>query len=252
MEHGFSFNACKTKCVVFGNCQLHPQPSWCLANNKLSICDNLDYLGATLSSLDHKNSRLAACRGRYFTLQNAGMHRDSAQPSIVSYIWKTAIQPALIYASECMPLSKTHLLDMDRLQAKLVKNSLGFSKFLRSSALLNALNIKTVSKLFHVNSLKLLSKMFNNSARSRRFYSHVCKSNILSRQNDLYSRCYLFCRSQSISVYNCVVSSQYMNSIKKSVLRRPTDDGVTDSVAMLLRTFSAQDKEMIKLLLSPF
>ena len=199
--------------------------------------------------------RLAACRGRYFSLQNAGLHRGGVKPAVMSYIWRTAVQPALTYAGECLPLRKTHLLEMDMLQSKLVKNSLGFSKYLKSSALLNALNVNTITKLVHVNSMNLLCKMLNNSSRSQLFYVHACQvnhNNDKIRENNLYSRCELFCRSQCFSLTRCIVSRHYMSQVKKSVLRKPVNDGVMDSVSSLLKHFTNEDQNMIKLLLSPF
>ena len=129
----------------------------------------------------------------------------------------------MTYAGECIPLRKTHLLEMDMLQSKLVKNSLGFSKYLKSSALLNALNVNTITKLVHVNSMKLLCKMLNNSSRSQLFYVHACQvnhNNDKIRENNLYSRCELFCRSQCFSLTRCIVSRHYMSLVKKSVLRK--------------------------------
>jgi hypothetical protein len=253
-ENGLSFNANKTKCVTYGKCHLDPQPSWNLSGNILPVCDSLDYLGATLSSngtSGHKDKRIAACRGSYFALQKAGLQRCGVKPSIVAYLWNTAIQPALMYANESMALRSTQVLEMDKLQAKLIKNSLGFSKYIRSTALLNAMNVKRIVKLVPINSLKLFHSILNGSSRSRDLYLHMSRT-AGTKDNNLFTRCSKFCSSHDISLLNITVSSQSCKSFCKSFLRQPSNDGLTDSVSILLRNFTSHDHDLVRLLLSPF
>ena len=253
-ENGLSFNASKTKCVIYGKCYLDPKPTWNLSGNILNQCDSLDYLGATLSSngtSDHKDRCITSCRSRYFALQNAGLHRHGVRPSIAAYLWNTAIQPALMYANESMALRSSHVLHMDMLQAKLVKNSLGFSKYLRSTALLNALDIKKLNKLIPINSLKLFNSIMQGTSRSRHFYNHVIK-NCGAKDNNLFARCQKFCSSHNVSLLNLTINVQSCKSFCKSFISQPINDGFTDSVSMLLRNFTPHDQDLIKLLLSPF
>ncbi len=48
------------------------------------------------------------------------------------------IQPILLYATQSLPLSKSDIVEMDKLQAKLIKSALGFTKYYRTTPLLNA------------------------------------------------------------------------------------------------------------------
>lgn len=252
-QNGLGFNANKTKCAIFGKCHLSPQPKWFLDRSPLKLCDDLDYLGATLSTncaTAHKNNRLAACRGRYFTLQSAGMHRGGVKPSILAYLWKSAIQPALTYANETVALRTSQLIEMDKLQAKLIKNSLGFSKYLRSTALLKAMQIKHVSRTIPVNSMKLLRTMFTSQTRSRQFYLHACK-NYCVKDNNLYIRCRKFSESQNISLTNVILSQLCFKNFQRKCLH-DCNDGLSDSISMLLRSFTTEDQRFIKMLLSPF
>ena len=68
-----------------------------------------------------KEEEEAACRGKYFTLQSAGMHRDGVQPAVAAYVWRAAVQPALLYAAECVPLRTVHLTEMDKLHVIYVR-----------------------------------------------------------------------------------------------------------------------------------
>ncbi len=50
-----------------------------------------------------------------------GMCANRVSPDVVSHLWKAMIQPNLLYATQSLPLSKSDIVEMDKLQAKLIK-----------------------------------------------------------------------------------------------------------------------------------
>ena len=54
------------------------------------------------------------------------------------YLW-AAVRPVLTYGSHCIYLRVSAIEKMQKLQAKLVKQSLGLHKYCRNSAMLDAL-----------------------------------------------------------------------------------------------------------------
>ena len=92
---------------------------------------------------------------------------------IISYVWRTALQPILTYAVQCVGISKTKLKEMDRIQARLLKSSLGISKYCRNTSLLQAMKVQPVSTLSDIYTLDLLSSHMKNNANGRTFYSYL-------------------------------------------------------------------------------
>ncbi len=49
------------------------------------------------------------------------MCANGVRPEVVSHLWKAMIQPILLYATQSLTLSKSDIVEMDKLQAKLIK-----------------------------------------------------------------------------------------------------------------------------------
>ena len=120
-------------------------------NQALKISEEIEYLGATLSNNanSHVLKRVQKCRQAFYVPQGAGMCKDGVEPRIISYLWKTALQPILFYANECSDFSSRNVNDINKIQSKFVKASLGLSKFLCSTPLLTALSIPNANGQFH-------------------------------------------------------------------------------------------------------
>ena len=121
-------NASKTSCVIFGKCYFE-QPKWFLNGTELKCDNEMKYLGAILSKKyhTHQQERLKASRKAFYGLQGSGMCANGVRPEVVSHLWKAMIQPILLYATQSLPLSKTDIVEMDKLQAKLIKSALGLN-----------------------------------------------------------------------------------------------------------------------------
>ncbi len=69
------------------------------------------------------------------------------------------IQPILLYGTRSLPLSKSDIVEMDKLQAKLIKSVLGFTKYYRTTSLLNAMNVNKIANLRNIYTVDLLKSM---------------------------------------------------------------------------------------------
>jgi len=250
--HGLSFNAAKSSCVVFGKHHFVSEPRWTLNGASVDNKDEVEYLGAILSNTSkrHCDNRVSRCRRAFYSLQSAGMCEHGVEPRVKSYLWKTALQPILSYGNDCINLNRTDLLMMEKVQAKLVKASLGLSKYMRTTPLLHALNIKFLNNLNTAGSLRLFKSIMLNNSRSASFYCHL-----LRRRPDchtLMSRVLTTCTANHLSISCLLTNDTYCNrSIRK--LKAPlVNDGLVDSCRMLLVNYSAADKELLKLLLTPY
>ena len=254
-NHGLRFNSDKTFCITFGKQYLVPSPKWFLQNDHLRSTDSIEYLGAALSNSTacHKNKRIKSCRNGFYKLQCAGLHRNGVKPNIVSYLWKAALQPILVYANECQPLRLHEILEMDKLQSKLVKCSLGLSKFLRSTPLMNAMNIHSILRINEHNSMKLLKSILCGSSSCKDFYFYIWRSQCRNNNyNTLFDRNIKYCDKYDISLVKYLLDDAYAKRCCKIFKPVIINNGLVDSLRHLLKDFSENDQCLTKLLLSPF
>ena len=147
------------------------------------------------------DSRIAACRRAYYMLQPVGLHPRGLAPETISYVWRTALQPILTYAVQCVGISKTKLKEMDRIQARLLKSSLSISKYCRNTSLLQAMKVQPVSTLSDIYTLDLLSSHMKNNANGRTFYSYLLShtSGQFSSHDNLVNRCMSICHDNLVN-----------------------------------------------------
>ncbi len=86
----------------------------------------MKYLGTILSKIyyTHQQETLKASHKAFYALQGSGMCANGVRPEVVSHLWKALIQPILLHATQSLPLSKSNIVEMDKLQAKLIKSVL--------------------------------------------------------------------------------------------------------------------------------
>ncbi len=120
-ENGLAFNASKTSGVIFGKCYFE-QPKWFLNGTELKCDNKMKYFGAILSKIyhTHQQERLKASHKAFYGLQVSSKCANGVRPEVVSHLWKAMIQPILLYATQSLPLSKSDIVEMDKLQAKLI------------------------------------------------------------------------------------------------------------------------------------
>ncbi len=108
--------------MIFGKCYFE-QPKWFLNGTELKCDNEMKYLGAILSKKYHtpQQERLKASRKAFYGLQGSVMCANGVRPEVVLHLWKAMIQPILLYATQSFPLSKSDIVEIDKLQAKLKK-----------------------------------------------------------------------------------------------------------------------------------
>ena len=79
---GLKFNSSKTSCMIFGDNPLTELPRWTLGHEQLEIKVSVSYLGAELSHKGghfHCESRVSSARKAFYSLQGAGLRKDTAK-----------------------------------------------------------------------------------------------------------------------------------------------------------------------------
>ena len=256
--HGLRFNPTKTQCIVFGKNNFINNPKWTLNNTVLEITDEIMYLGASLSknSSNHVNSRIKACRRAFYSLQSAGLCKGGLSPGAIADIWKVALQPVLLYATQSMSLRRSDRIALELTQSRLVKSSLGLSKFCKNTPLFQALDIQKISDIIDGYTLNILKSHFNNDSRSRKLYACLLKKHSIGEMvghNDLITRSNNICQHYNISMWKFVFDDKYSNLCKRKVkCLNNINDGLSDSIQYLLNNYNDGNRKMLQMLLSPF
>ena len=89
--------------------------------------------------------------------------------NMLVYLWESAIRPVLLYGSSSVHINKESMLKMEKIQAKLLKASIGVHKFCKSSSILQAFNICKIESIIDRNYLELTRSMLSSSSRARPF-----------------------------------------------------------------------------------
>ena len=134
---------------------------------KLKENDSVNYLDVSLSHAKpniHFDNRMNSRRKAYYAMQDAGFNNINSYIDTLSYIWKAAIRPVLTYCCNSMYISKKSLSNMEKVQTKLLKPSVGLQKYYKST---QALNVNKIETTVEISSLDLIRAIFCNVSRAR-------------------------------------------------------------------------------------
>ena len=112
----------------------------------------------------------SSCRRAFFSLQGAGLCKDGVSPKTAAELWRKVCNPVLTYGCETVNLTAKNRKNLDKIQAKLLKVSLGLPITARTTPLLDALKVPKASDIVDDNVLSLMKNIMNNSSRARSFY----------------------------------------------------------------------------------
>ena len=253
VQHGLRFNPLKTSCVTFGKSGFVKR-QWHLQDTPLKEASEVKHLGVILSNntRSHAESRIQAARRAFYSLQGAGLCANGCDPHTVSYIYSTAIRPVLTYGLESTYQGSTAMNEVEVLQSKFLKTSLGVKYYCKTTPLLQALNIERVSTFVDIQKLSLYKSMFLSTSRT----SKLCKfllvkalQGALSSQKNLVSSVLEICKRHGFSLVRLLCEKGYQRQCKK-VMKFNQMCGLADSVKFCL--FKSRDILTINNLLSPF
>ena len=130
--------------MIVGKCSLYQDPKWRLGDKCLCNEESLNILGPV-------TNRLTKCRQSFYGLSNAGMLYPGGTPDVQAYLYKCICQPTLTYGLECMSSTAFQIRQLESVQGRLIKQSLGLNKLLHSTVLLIALNIEKIEDIVNRN-----------------------------------------------------------------------------------------------------
>jgi len=175
---------------------------------KLKENDSVNYLDVSLSHAKpniHFDNRMNSRRKAYYAMQDAGFNNINSYIDTLSYIWKAAIRPVLTYCCNSMYISKKSLSNMEKVQTKLLKPSVGLQKYYKSTPVLRAPNANKIETTVEISSLDLIRTLFSNTSRARSFYTHLLNIHVCGKlvgHTDLITRVKTVCFKHEVSFLN--------------------------------------------------
>ena len=186
-NHGLSFNPTKTECMISGHNPFTNEPSWMIDNQSVMVVPSIKYLGTILDDSQgssHKVARLSAAQRAIYSLQGAGLKYRGVSPTTACKIYTTAIQSVLTYGCSTVFLSKSSLKELNTLQGKHIKTVLGLHHNVRSTPLMEALDIPSVSNMTDTGALNLLKACLQSNSVTILFYTALIRRQCqISREN---------------------------------------------------------------------
>jgi exonuclease III len=255
-RHGLRFNPSKSKCVIYGKNPFTVTPKWFIDNCELQLVENIEYLGTYLGNgcgNEHVNHRTSSCRKSFFSLQGAGLCNYGLNVDTALYVFKATCRSVILYGCDAIYLSNVQRNALDKLQAKLVKCLVGLGPKYRTSPLLNALKIHSISKVIDVNNISLLHNIMKTNSAARKFNLIMLKKNC-SCPRLLVNRVQKLSNDQTFNLINIITSRPHGNQVKSNMLKNIKDgeNGMIDTIRLLLKKKSDINISLLRLMLKAF
>ena len=103
----------------------------------------------------------------FYSLNGIGCRAGGLAPATTTFIYRTYCQPIVTYGMEMLHISKSSLKRYDSQQSTLIKNAVGFSKYLHSSTLLRALDVNTIVHTYYRMKFIFMRQLMGNHFTTR-------------------------------------------------------------------------------------
>ena len=172
---------------------------------------------------------------------------------LLHHVWSAACQSVLAYGCESLYLSKQNRTNLNKLQANHIKCIIGIGNYYRTSPLLQALNMNTMSDMIDFHTVALFKSIMSADSAAKTLIQIMMKQKP-SCKKLLFNRAKEICSAKSVNVLQVVLNSDSFYKLKNKILYKvkPSENGVIDSLRALFSGNYRDQKPLIKLLLKAF
>ena len=207
---------------------------------QIDLQQNMIYLGLPLGNdqfiKEFFDKQMNKCEKSFYSLYGLGCKPYCLNPKITTFIYKQFSQSIFRHGIDMLSISATHLKQLDIRQNILVKQSIGLSRFCKTSPLNQALSLDSISTIY------LKHKMFF----LRQIKEVKLTNEVFSYLSDFYSRITSHVHSfnnQLITVNKRLSSTNCSNDIANSIilinnLNNKNSGGIVDSIKFLIDFYS--------------
>jgi hypothetical protein len=235
------FNVDKCNWLVFGE-EIIQNVEISLNGQRLKKVNFLDHLGLPVGNTSEMESRFKEkfkkVERSYYSLYELGCRPNGLSPSVCAQIYNRYCQSIFYYGLEIAALNKKTIKSLNIRQNILLKNSFGLSKFSRSSALLEAINIKTIEHIYYKHKIGFMDQLRNNELTS---YVYDYISNLDHASVSKYSYIYAIRKVGTMLNLNYTQfnSKQWQSSLNQHY--KHENNGLVDSISWCLKNTNCTD-----------
>ena len=118
----------------------------------------------------------------FFAIRKIGLHAGLIHPLALGYIYRQYCQSIFLYGLELLPISKGTLHSFDSRQCLLLKLGLGLSKYSRNTALIESLEIRSISEQYYLHKL-LFRNQINTNSLARAVFDRLIETSYPSNRD---------------------------------------------------------------------
>ena len=163
--HKIKINAGKTKCMITGKPWEHTSTIR-LNDEPLEIVNKIKYLGwwleANLDSKEHIRTRKLASTVASYQLKKIGFHSEDMSPELKVMLRNTYCRSKMNYAIENTFLHAKDYADMNMIECKILKSSLGLNRNHSNTLLNNALQITPLERQIKIRKMNFTLELLKN------------------------------------------------------------------------------------------
>ena len=184
-------------------------------------------------------SRIRDANRSFYTLQDAGVCMNGLSPFVSAHVYNIAIRSGLLYGCNSLYISKSNLLDIDKLQGKLLKAIHGLPTRCHTTPILQALGINSCAATVTLSSLDLLKTCLASSSATASFYRFLLSCENKYAVKTMTGRAKVACDLFNINFVKYIINDNYVWETKNRLNNayRCGVDGVVDSVFSLSSKF---------------
>lgn len=261
LKNEIKINAKKTQYIRFGNFDCANESlSITLDGHKIKKVEKIEYLGVWLDSKLKSHTQIdekkVSINNAFNALRKVGIADKETSVNVKTFLYKVYCRPVLLYGIENLTLQKKDVKNIQTIEGTLIKYSYSLSKTTRTTNLLNAVEIDQSSNRIQLIKLKFFLRLLNNDT-TRNILEVIISAFARSKEQAVIKnsliRDILECGIEEAVLIDTTNRKKIIKEKVKTLKKKHTDEGISDSIRTCLNNRSNQNNEKIlKLLVQSF
>ena len=264
LKNEIKINAKKTQYIRFGNfdCQSESQ-SITLDGLKIKRVEKIEYLGVWIDSKLKAHTQIEekkeSITNAFNALRRVGITDKEAKVRLKTFLFKVYCRPILYYGVENLTLQKKDVKSIQTVEATLIKYSHGLSKTVRTTNLLNAVDIEQACQKILVIKLKFFKRLLFSEITNK-IIGTIVKAYERSKDNSLIKNSLIKDVLECVGEPVLIDSRNYVLNIKNKLKQIRENDknerekvqGIYDTIKFCLENRTEKRDKILKTLVQSY
>ena len=190
----------------------------------------------------------------FYSLQAACLKSNSVSPQTAFSIYCSAVRSVLTFGCYAIYIDKTQLENLNKTQEKYVKSILGINFNTRTTPVLKALSLPTVSTFIDKANVNLSKSCIFSDSLTPRFYLYLLRAETdINISKTLLGRVKTIISDNNTKPFNTLIFKK-TKSLNKELNMSVTSglDGTVDTIRFLLNSYDNGNRRLLNNLLKAF